>query len=123
MINAVRLLLLLVLSLQTAAFSWAIPGGISALPIHPLHSSLKACADPLSTSKSATIDYMAHEAKPMAMPCDVAENEKWDTASDEGLQEALHFNLALGKGKTLLPRSERWYNFFIRYGIPPPEGI
>ena len=100
MTNVIRLFLLLALSFQTAAFSWA-------------NSS--------PASERTGTGYMAHEADSMEMPCDLTENETCDSASDEGLQESLHFNLVVNGNRIILPRLEQWYNFFLRYGIPPPE--
>ena len=100
MTNVIRLFLLLALSFQTAAFSWA-------------NSS--------PASERTGTDYMAHEADSMEMPCDLTENETCDSASDEGLQESLHFNLVVNGNRIILPRLEQWYDSFLRFGILPPE--
>ncbi len=119
MMTAIRLLLLLALSLQTIASSWATCGRIQRLS-PPLPTALKAYTD-VATSESAWTKYMDPKEHSMDSPCDLADNEKWDTASDEGLRETLHFNVILEGDKNRLPHSEQRYNFFIRYGIPPPE--
>lgn len=64
---------------------------------------------------------MAHEADAMEVPRELTDSETWDSASDEGLRESLHFNLAVEGNKTAPTRPEQWYNFFRQYCIPPPE--
>lgn len=117
--TAIRLLLLLALSFQTIASLWATSDGISRFPTH----SLQAHPDPLVPIDITGIDHMANEADSMEVPCELTDSETWDSASDEGLRETLYFDLAVGGSKTVLPYSEQRYNFFIRYGIPPPEAL
>lgn len=119
--TAIRLLLLLALSFQTAGSSWALSASIIRLPACSLDFFLKAHAGSFCASECGINDYMAQETDSMDHPCDLADNEKWDTASDEGLKETVHFNVVLEGDKTTLPRSEQGYNFFRQYSIPPPE--
>lgn len=116
--NAIRLLLLFTLSFQTAASLRATSDGIS---LQSLPSSLQAQIERLAPIDITGVDHLAHGADSMETPCDLTDCEAYDSASDEGLREILHFGVVVEESKTLLPRPEPGYNFFLRYGIPPPE--
>lgn len=119
--NVIRLFLLLALSFQTVAASWTNPGTVHGISGSSPIFSLETRANSLSASESAAAEYMAHEADSMEIPCDLTENETWDSASDEGLRETMHFTLAMQRRIILLALSQQVYTYFIRYGIPPPE--
>lgn len=121
--TALRLLLLLALSFQTVASSWATFSSIPCVPTHSLPSSLKFHTDPLALIDVTGVDHLVHGKDSMETPCDLTDCETWDSASDEGLRENMRFNLVEEENKTGLPRSEPWYNFFRQYSIPPPEFI
>lgn len=121
MMKAPRLLLLLVLSLQMVASSWAVFATSSGIPATASSITLKTHTHPVVPFALSGIDHMAHEAESMEVPWELTDSETWDSASDEGLRESLHFNLAVEGNKTVPTRPEQWYNFFRQYCIPPPE--
>jgi hypothetical protein len=121
MMIAIRLLLLLALSLQTVASSWATSSDILRVSANPKYTFITAYTGLMAASESGSTEYTGNKTDSMDFPCDLVDNETWDTASDEGLKETLNFRIAAKGSKTLLPHSEQRYNFFIRYGIPPPE--
>ena len=122
MMKAPRLLLLLVLSLQMVVSSRAVFATSSGVPATASSIALKTLTPhPVVPFAISGIDHMAHEADSMEVPRELTDSETWDSASDEGLREFLHFNLAVEGNKTALPRPEQWYNFFRQYCIPPPE--
>jgi hypothetical protein len=115
--KVIRLLFLLTLFLQTSTLSFALN---STIPFLQAESS-KPLSAPSSLGGSKKVFCPDHQSDGIENLCGLADAEDTDSDLEEGLQGAMQFDLTYSGRGPLLLLSERWYNFFRQYNIPPPE--